>query len=329
MDVAELYLSLTRPSAIPVVGECVADGFVGQVQIERWSWNLMNDDEIKRAAKDERDYDAHREFLTNLGNPKDRQRQEDRRRLATIALEEAMKARTDAEEPDDPDVLALAIANFTKNYKGEKSNLERDLDKFVREQQQKRAIARQNALLSADKSLARARMDLKSVDKDLSRKDRDYLENLDKMVGQAASETEEIQRRMKKSDEDWAERNKSYEFNFSKRVDFATTQMLNSMKAGDVFPLAVLTINQRSSNAGMVLIFTVTNLRLLDYNMRAEVSDTMTDMKEQWKAEFRSLAYVYKNRKAIESSSDGAEAATKALTQGTVRTFAMKKDLGI
>mgnify|MGYP001008671841 CR=1 FL=1 len=128
--------------------------------------------------------------------------------------------------------------------------------------------------------------------------------------------------------EDFAKRNKSYEFNFSKRVDFATTQMLNSMKAGDVFPLALLTINQRSSNAGMVLIFTVTELRLLDYNLRAEVSETMTDMKEQWKAEFRSLAYVYKNRRSIESSDDAAEAATKMATQGTVRTFAMKKDLG-
>lgn len=334
MDVAELYLSLTRPSAIPVVGECVADGFVGQVQIERWSWNLMNDDEIKRAEKDERDYDAHREFLSKLGDPRDIGRQADRLALAQIKLDEARKARQKIdEEVDDGSAAAQESANFVKSFKGDKgangeklaAALSENMARFARQQ----AIERNNRLREASKGIARASMEIKGLTKDLSREQRDYLEALDKQVGEAATKQEELERRIKASDEDYAKRNKSYEFNFSKRVDFATTQMLNSMKAGDVFPLALLTINQRSSNAGMVLIFTVTELRLLDYSLRAEVSETMTDMKEQWKAEFRSLAYVYKNRRAIESSDDAAEAATKMATQGTVRTFAMKKDLGI
>ena len=75
----------------------------------------------------------------------------------------------------------------------------------------------------------RANLELKGLNKDLSSADRDYLESLDKMVGEAASDAEDVERRLKKGDEDWEEQNKSYEFNFSKRVDLATTQMLNSM----------------------------------------------------------------------------------------------------
>ncbi|MCW5665840.1 MAG: hypothetical protein KIT35_18575 [Piscinibacter sp.] len=326
MDVAELYLSMTRPSAVPVVGECMADGFVGQIQIERWSWNLMNDEEIKRAKKDARDYEGHSEFLNNLGDPHDRQRQADRFALARKKLNDALEAQARASEPEDPESAATARAAEMKKYANKD---EATRDKAMAEYDRRKGIERRNAQLEAFKNVERARIALKGVDKDLTRKDRDELERLDKMVGEAVSDAEKIERRLKAGNEAWEEQNKSYEFNFSKRVDFATTQMLNSMKAGDVFPLAVLTINQRSSNSGMVLVFTVTNLRLLDYSLRAEVSETMTDMKEQWKAEFRSLAYVYKNRKAIESSSDGAEAATKMATQGTVRTFAMKKDLGI
>lgn len=314
MDVAELYLSMTRPSAVPVVGECMADGFVGQIQIERWSWNLMNDDEIKRAEKDEKAYNKHRDFLSTSTTA---DLQEEILRLNDKA---SRKKSLDSFKESDNKVAA-SIAELRKKARDadakDRQDLDKQIDALIQQQRDSRASFDKDARL-ADENLHNA------IDKLYNENAKD-IDRRTAAERELAADIEAVNERMAERER----QNKSYEFNFSKRVDFATTQLLNSMKAGDVFPLAVLTINQRSSNSGMVLIFTVTNLRLLDYSLRAEVSETMTDMKEQWKAEFRSLAYVYKNRKSIESSSDGAEAATKAVTQGTVRTFAMKKDLGI
>lgn len=315
MDVAELYLSMTRPSAVPVVGECMADGFVGQIQIERWSWNLMNDDEIKRAEKDEKAYNKHRDFLSTSTNA---DLQEEILKLNDKA---SRKKSLDSFRESDKKLTA-SIAELRKKARAasdpkERSDFDKQIDDLLKQQSDAKDAFDKDARV-ADENLRNAIDKLYNENaKDIDRRTADERK--------LAEDIEAVNERIAERER----QNKSYEFNFSKRVDFATTQMLNSMKAGDVFPLAVLTINQRSSNSGMVLVFTVTNLRLLDYSLRAEVSDTMTDMKEQWKAEFRSLAYVYKNRKAIESSSDGAEAATKLATQGTVRTFAMKKDLGI
>jgi type VI protein secretion system component Hcp len=121
------------------------------------------------------------------------------------------------------------------------------------------------------------------------------------------------------------DRNKNFEFTFSKRVDIATSQLLNSMKAGDIFPTGVLTVHQRSANAGLSLVITVQKLRLLDYALKVEVSDTMTDLREEWVAEFASLAYVYKNRKQITgNSNNAAQVAAQTASQGTVRAFTMK-----
>lgn len=315
MDVAELYLSMTRPSAVPVVGECMADGFVGQIQIERWSWNLMNDDEIKRAEKDEKAYNKHRDFLSTSTTA---DLQEEILKLNDKASrKKALDSFRESEKK-----LAASIGELRKKARAasdakERADLDKQIDDLLKQQSDAQDAFDKDARL-ADENLRHAIDKLYNENaKDIDRRTADERK--------LAEDIEAVNERIAEREQ----RNKSYEFNFSKRVDFATTQLLNSMKAGDVFPLAVLTINQRSSNSGMVLVFTVTNLRLLDYSLRAEVSETMTDMKEQWKAEFRSLAYVYKNRKAIESSSDGAEAATKLATQGTVRTFAMKKDLGI
>lgn len=118
--------------------------------------------------------------------------------------------------------------------------------------------------------------------------------------------------------------NRNYEFSFSKRVDLATTQMLNSMKAGDVFPTGVLTVHQRSSNAGLSLVVTVQKLRLLEYTLKVNATDTMTDMTEEWTARFEALAYVYKNRRTIDKTEDAGQAVAKAASQGTVRMFTMK-----
>jgi type VI protein secretion system component Hcp len=115
------------------------------------------------------------------------------------------------------------------------------------------------------------------------------------------------------------DRNENFEFSFSKRVDIATTQLLNSMKAGDVFPSGVLTIHQRSPNQGMTLVINVQRVRLLDYSLKVEVSETMTDMREEWTAEFGALAYVYKNRGMVYDSKSASQEAPRLITQGTVR----------
>ncbi len=123
-----------------------------------------------------------------------------------------------------------------------------------------------------------------------------------------------------------AERNRNFEFTFTKRVDIASTQMLNSMKAGDIFPSGTLTIHKRSATIadGTSLVFTIQKVRLLDYRLQVVVTDTMTEMVEEWTCEFGALAYVYKNPPSHSSNASNTQAAMKAATQGTARTFTMK-----
>lgn len=120
-----------------------------------------------------------------------------------------------------------------------------------------------------------------------------------------------------------------YEFSFSKRVDIATTQLLNHMKAGDRLPMVTLTMHQASTNTPWSLVITVRNLVLTKYQLEVDVDDTMTDMKEKWSARFDSFGYVYQNRPHAGTKSLTAGGATtvaaRAVTQATVRTFAMKK----
>lgn len=119
-------------------------------------------------------------------------------------------------------------------------------------------------------------------------------------------------------------RRRCFEFAFSKRVDLASTQMLNAMKAGDTFGSGTLTIHQRSVNSGLTLVINLQKVRLLDYRLRVEVSDTMTDLVETWTAEFAAMGYSYKNRNAVGSSVNAVQAGLKAATQGTVRAFVMQ-----
>lgn len=107
-------------------------------------------------------------------------------------------------------------------------------------------------------------------------------------------------------------------FSFSKRVDFASTQMLNSMKAGDKFPRAVMTLFHRSVTAPLTLVITMKNVRLLSYKVQVEVSETMADMKEDWEADFTEISFMYQNRPT---------ASGPRLTQGTARVFSMKSRL--
>ena len=123
-----------------------------------------------------------------------------------------------------------------------------------------------------------------------------------------------------------ADRNRNFEITFTKRVDIATTQMLNSMKAGDIFPSGTLTIHKRSATVmdGTSLVFTLQKLRLLDYQLEVAVSDTMTEMVEKWTAEFGALAYVYKNPPSHYAHANAGQAAAKMASQGTMRAFTMK-----
>ena len=106
-------------------------------------------------------------------------------------------------------------------------------------------------------------------------------------------------------------------FTFKKAVDLASTQLLNSMKAGEVMPRAVVTLHHRSSNAPVTLVITFGNVVLRKYELSVDVSETMADMKESWDATYQTVDYVYKNRPAA-SGSNG-------ITQGTARIFKMKK----
>ena len=106
-------------------------------------------------------------------------------------------------------------------------------------------------------------------------------------------------------------------FTFKKAVDLASTQLLNSMKAGEVMPRAVVTLHHRSSNAPVTLVITFGHVVLTKYDLSVDVSETMADMKETWEATYETVDYVYKNRPAA-SGSNG-------VTQGTARIFKMKK----
>jgi len=121
-------------------------------------------------------------------------------------------------------------------------------------------------------------------------------------------------------------RNPNFEFTFTKRVDIASTQMLNSMKGGDIFPSGTLTIHKRSTNVmeGTSLVFTIQQIRLLDYTLQVAVTDTMTEMMEEWTCEFGSLAYVYKNPPSHYAHGNAGQAAVKTATQATMRAFTMK-----
>lgn len=154
-----------------------------------------------------------------------------------------------------------------------------------------------------------------------------YDKALDDINGVEGSRTfEELRTERRNQQVAEAERNRNFEITFTKRVDIASTQMLNSMKAGDIFPSGTLTIHKRSATVmdGTSLVFTIQKIRLLDYQLQVVVTDTMTEMVEEWTAEFGSLAYVYKNPPSHYTHGNAGQAAAKSITQGTMRAFTMK-----
>lgn len=120
------------------------------------------------------------------------------------------------------------------------------------------------------------------------------------------------------------------EFSFSKRVDFASTQMLNCMKAGEILPQVIITIFHRSVSAPLTIIVTAKNLRFLKYDLSVEVDDTMADMKEEWEAEFSEIAFSYTNVRGVDQQKgrlgvDALAGAKLALAaKNTTSLFVMK-----
>ncbi len=219
-SIAEVYLLLVRPTTIPIAGEAVPTPFDGQIELDSWSWTLLNQGQADR----QRQVEA----------------QEDRRR-------------------NDRNIAAGLISS-----------------------------------IEAIRGLSGTPPE-------------DQLDEIDKEVEETKPKTLDPEERQK------------LRFTFSKNVDLASTQMLNSMKAGDVFPHATLTLYHRSKNEPLSLVIKFEKVRLTEYALSVEASDTMSDMKEDWTAEFEGVDYVYQNRPAA----SGANGVTK----GTARVFKMKTPL--
>jgi type VI protein secretion system component Hcp len=190
---------------------------------------------------------------------------------------------------------------------------------------------------AAQASLKRAMSKVEGAERDALQEKHDRLirDSLDKFqekykdanaAVQRQSESKGFDERVADKRSDMEGRNPNFEFKFKKRVDIATTQMLNSMKAGDIFPSGTLTIHKRSTNVieGTSLVFTIQKIRLLEYSLEVAVTDTMTEMMEEWTCEFGSLAYVYKNPPSHYSHGNAGQAVVKTATQATMRAFTMK-----
>jgi type VI protein secretion system component Hcp len=288
---ADIYLILLRPSRVPVAGEAESMGFQGQVLIESWKWHLHNEDERKQAAaRDDRWHEASSELASTASN--------------------AAKANYLAQDVQEAGAATRQL-----------------LAQADRKREQAWAA---NTGSSAEALAARKRADRafkhrsQSLLDDLNHK-LDTLEGVTAEVEQSAEEAaRSAEQARREAEYEELDRNRNFEFTFTKRVDIASTQMLNSMKAGDVFPSGTLTIHQRSASSGITLVFTIQKIRLLDYNLQVQVTDTMTEMVEEWTAEFGALAYVYKNAAPQYTHANAAQAAAKTASQGTVRAFTMK-----
>lgn len=304
MDVAQLYMLALRPTMAPIIGESCDSLFMGQIEVEGWTWKFHNQEVRSDRSWSEKLYDEGKSEL-----------EEARKSKLGLGLKKELKA---MEKFVDRAELGDSIAEMRRQVQAMKAAANTGTDKFKQlEESLSTAEARYNtfkdelndALGEFDKSI-----------EDLS----DAQKQEQKRTKQARDRALDRQRQRVED----AERNPNFEFTFTKRIDVATTQLLNCMKAGDLLPSIVLTMHQASSNTPWTLVITVTKVRLLDYKMKVEVSDTMSDMREEWTCEFASFGYVYQNRPhaGVKSLTAGgaAQTAAKAATQGTVRTFMMK-----
>lgn len=298
MDNAQLYLSLVRPSMIPVVGESSDDLFIKQIEVTGWRWGFHNLKEQREAEKKREKIGRRASFLEKSSKSR--------------GMEESLK-RFEASHKDSK--LQEEIAKAKKKLMSSSSTKE-ILDELTGLEKQ-------------------ARSDAEQLEKDVAGlwQDNDTAEEVrrSREKGDERARRGRDERHQRDVDEKQFEidlENQKFQFSFSKRIDLATTQMLNSMKAGDVFPIAIFTMHQYSANNPMSLVIKIEGLRLLKYGFAVDASDTMTDLKEEWSCDFKMFSYVYQNRRSfakpsLGSASDAKQLAAKAATQGTVRTFIM------
>jgi type VI protein secretion system component Hcp len=296
MDNAQLYLSLVRPSMIPVVGEAADDLFRQQIEVTGWKWGFHNAKEQKEAERKRAKYSERAEYLGKSSKARSME--------ASIKEFEASHAKD------------MARLTNRENTRGLKRDDPADMKKWIEAYDQMN-----KAIKEADDSSNRQIADLF--------RDNDLIEQQKR---KSDSERDRMERRYKEQlDEKELElelEDQKFSFSFTKRIDLATTQMLNSMKAGDLFPLAIFTMHQYSANNPMSLVIKIEGLRLVQYGFNVDAGDTMTDLKEEWTCEFKGFSYVYQNRRSfakpsLGSVSDAKQIAAKAATQGTVRTFVM------
>jgi type VI protein secretion system component Hcp len=108
-------------------------------------------------------------------------------------------------------------------------------------------------------------------------------------------------------------------FSFSKNTDLATSQMLYTMANNDLIPTIILTLFHRSSTSPVTLIITMVNCRLTSCTLSCDGEETMSDIVEQWTAQYEHISYVYQNRPPAGIPTSPFVAAT----QGRVKTFVM------
>lgn len=300
MDNAQLYLSLVRPSMIPVVGESADDRFIKQIEVSGWKWGFHN-------VKEQREAQRRRE---RVGRRADFLEKSDRAR----GLEESIKR-----------------IERTHKDRAARDNFSKEIDKLkeLKPGDSKALTGWIEAFEKREKEIAANK---KSMDEEIASlyRDNDAEEDAKKAQRSSAERRRDEQQRQELDDRELelALENQKFQFSFSKRIDLATTQMLNSMKAGDVFPVAIFTMHQHSSNNPMSLVIKIEGMRLLKYGFAVDATDTMTDLKEEWSCDFKMFSYVYQNRRSFDkpsvgSVSDVKQTAAKAATQGTVRTFIM------
>jgi type VI protein secretion system component Hcp len=301
MDIAQIYMLALRSTMVPVAGESwAAAPFFGQIELEGWSWDLVNPEEKVRA-----------------------QRVQSRQQKKSGKLQEAADS---ALKKKYADIRGNRAIDETKRQ------IQDITAELKRSAEQNKASFTGGSKVDAGLSASKAVYDrLGKLEETLETQK----EALNKVISQAESDIDRRRRETKEeededlSDEEEIERLRSqnYEFTFRKRVDISTTQLLNCLKSGDKLKSVVLTMHQSSSNTPWILVFTLLGVRLKDYKLRVEASDTMTDMKEDWTAEFEHFSYVYQNRPhaGIKSATagGGTTVAARAVTQSTVRTFVM------
>jgi type VI protein secretion system component Hcp len=191
-----------------------------------------------------------------------------------------------AKEESKADLLAKSDTEIKLEF----NVLAEDLADPNADQELKKVVA--NIDKNDPRAVRAALMKIDEIQKDSATKKADVMKNKAKTAAQEAMDNYEKEKKKKELG--------NLEFSFSKRVDFASTQMLNCMKAGEILPRVVITIFHRSVSAPLTIVVTATNLRFLKYDLSVEVDDTMADMKEDWEAEFSEISFSYTNTRGVD-----------------------------